>query len=258
MKIEYFHVDAFTDAVFGGNPAGVCLLDEWLPAAMMEKIAAENRHSETAFLIAADNHYEIRWFTPKMEVSLCGHATLASAHVLYDHKGHAGSRIDFQSRFDHLAVEKDGGLLYLDFPSQPVSTIEAPSGLEPALGEKPLEVLGERRYLVRLDSEKIVRDLKPDMDLLSKIDKPVIVTAPGVEADFVSRFFAPAFGIPEDPVTGSAHCTLIPYWSQKLGKKKLTAFQASARGGRLYCEDKGERVKIGGKAVTYMQGWIEV
>ncbi len=258
MKIEYFHVDAFTDAVFGGNPAGVCLLDEWLPADMMQKIAAENRHSETAFVIPAEKHFDIRWFTPSVEVSLCGHATLASAHVLCRHKGYSGSRIEFQSRFEPLAVEKNGGLLYLDFPSQPVSILEAPSGLEAALGQKPVEVLGDRRYLVRLSSEKTVRDLKPDMALLGKVDKPVVVTAPGDEVDFVSRFFAPGYGIPEDPVTGSAHCSLIPYWSQKLGKKNLTAVQVSARGGRLYCEDKGERVKIGGEAVTYLQGWIEV
>jgi PhzF family phenazine biosynthesis protein len=259
MRLQYFHVDAFSDAVFSGNPAGVCLLDKWLPTALMQQIAFENNLSETAFVMPARDYYGIRWFTPTVEVDLCGHATLAAAHVLFQHQGFAGPVINFRSNTDRLAVAKRDGLLVLDFPSRPPLPCATPNKLVQALGQAPLEVLAARDYFVVYPSEEIVRNLKPDMGLLCGLDKfAVIVTAKGKDVDFVSRFFAPKEGVPEDPVTGSAHCSLTPYWAKKLGKNKMTALQVSARGGKLFCEDAGERVKIGGTAVTYLQGWIEV
>lgn len=258
MKIEFYQVDAFTSEVFRGNPAGVCVLDEWLPEDTMQNIAAENNLSETAFIIPAGQKYEIRWFTPRIEVNLCGHATLASAHVLYRHKDISKPGIEFHSKSGPLMVEKNGDILILDFPSRPPSICEIPPLLEKGLGLHPLEVLEDWNYLVLLPSEETVRKLTPDMTILGQLDKSVIVTAPGEEADFVSRFFAPILGIPEDPVTGSSHCTLIPYWSKRLSKTTLVAYQVSVRGGKLYCQDIGDRVKIGGNAVTYLQGYINV
>jgi PhzF family phenazine biosynthesis protein len=258
MQIEYFHVDAFTDQVFTGNPAGVCLLDTWLHADLMQMIASENNLSETAFVVPDGHYFGIRWFTPHVEIDLCGHATLASAHILFRHKSFVGSNIEFHSNTDRLTVEKTGDILTLDFPSRPPVSCPIPPILVQALSHDPIEVLSARDYLVVFQSEDIVRKLKPDMALLSKIDKAVIVTARGKEADFVSRFFAPIYGIPEDPVTGSSHCTLIPYWSKQLSKSSLVALQVSSRGGRLYCQYQGDRVRIGGNAVTYLQGYFSV
>jgi PhzF family phenazine biosynthesis protein len=259
MKIEYYHVDAFTDKPFSGNPAGVCLLNRWLPDELMQKIAFENGLSETAFIVFEKDNYRIRWFTPEVEVDLCGHATLASAHVLFHHKGVVSSVISLRSNTEFLVVSKKEEILVLNFPSRPA----VPSAVHPllaqALGYNPVEVLSSRDYLAVYPSEEIVRNLKPDMALLSQLDKfGIIVTAPGNKVDFVSRFFCPRQGIPEDPVTGSAHCTLIPYWSKRLSKPVMTALQVSRRGGRLFCENAGERVNIGGQAVTYSQGFIEV
>jgi PhzF family phenazine biosynthesis protein len=258
MQIEFFHIDAFTDQAFAGNPAGVCLLDKWLPADLMQRIAFENGLSETAFIVPAGPYFEIRWFSPKVEVDLCGHTTLASAHVLFRHKGFKGSSIEFHSNTDCLMVEKTGDILVLDFPARPPVPCPTPRGLIQALSRQPIEVLSARDYLAVFPSEEIVRKLKPDITLLSQLDKAVIVTARGKDVDFVSRFFAPIYGIPEDPVTGSSHCTLIPYWSKKLSKSSLVALQVSPRGGRLYCQNQGDRVKIGGNAVTYLEGHLSV
>ncbi len=258
MQIEFFHIDAFTDHAFAGNPAGVCLLDKWLHVDLMQRIASENGLSETTFIVPAGPHFEIRWFTPKVEIDLCGHGTLASAHVLFRHKGFTASIIEFHSNTDRLMVEKTGDILALDFPARPPVPCPMPPGIIEALSHQPIEVLSARDYLVAFPSEEIVRKLKPDMALLSQLDKAVIVTAKGEKVDFVSRFFAPIYGIPEDPVTGSSHCTLIPYWSKQLSKSSLVALQVSPRGGRLYCQNKGDRVNIGGNAVTYLHGYLSV
>jgi PhzF family phenazine biosynthesis protein len=242
----------------------VCLLGKALPDAVMQSIAAENNLPETAFVLRGREHLELRWFTPAVEVDLCGHATLAAAHVLFAHtrapSGASVARIEFQSKSGPLAVERDGELLVLDFPSRPAAACEAPEALVRGLGSAPLEVLGSRDYLCVYAREEDVASLRPDMSLLAGLDRfGVIATAPGSGAvDFVSRFFAPGEGIPEDPVTGSAHCTLIPYWAKRLGKTKLSARQVSARGGELACELAGDRVRIGGRAVTYLRGEIEI
>ena len=259
MRLEYYHVDAFAEVAFSGNPAGVCFLDRWLPDDVMQKIALENSVPETAFIVTGANDYRIRWFTPKVEVDLCGHATLASAHVLFHHKGVSDEAVQFISNSDTLMVENTGQMLVLNFPSRPPVPCIAPPELALVLGQIPLEVLASRDYLVLLPSESNVRNLEPDMDLLRRLDKfGLIVTAKGEQADFVSRFFCPGGGIPEDPVTGSSHCTLIPYWARKLGKSSLKALQVSPRGGWLYCHYLGDRVRIGGHAVTYSQGFIEL
>jgi PhzF family phenazine biosynthesis protein len=261
MKIPYWHVDAFTKGLFGGNPAGVCVLDSWLHDESLQAIAAENNLSETAFVVRRGAHCDIRWFTPKVEVDLCGHATLAAAHVLFAHAGWRGSLVEFRSQSGRLLVERKEGLLVLDFPARPPQPRPAPDTLLRGLGAAPAEVYGARDYLAVYATEAEVRGLAPDMELLTKIDlMGVIATSPAADpatADFVSRFFAPSCGIPEDPVTGSAHCTLVPYWSKRLGRKALRARQVSARGGELFCEDAGERVKIGGRAVTYLAGELE-
>ena len=264
MRIPFFHVDAFASEVFKGNPAGVCLLGERLPDAVMQAIAAENNLPETAFVLQGEGRIGLRWFTPTVEVDLCGHATLAAAHVLFAHAGQLsgahGARIEFQSKSGPLAVERDGELLVLDFPSRPAAACETPEALIRGLGSAPLEVLGSRDYLCVYEREEDVASLRPDMSLLAGLDRfGVIATAPSSGAvDFVSRFFAPGDGIPEDPVTGSAHCTLIPYWSGRLGRTRLTARQISARGGELSCSLVGNRVRIGGRAVTYLRGEIDV
>jgi PhzF family phenazine biosynthesis protein len=260
MKIEYYHVDAFTNSVFGGNPAGVCLLEKPMAEEVMQKIAAENNLSETAFVWLEKGTYQIRWFSPATEVDLCGHATLASAHVLLNRKGLNAERLEFQSKTDRLSVQKENGLLYLDFPARTARACHAPTELLTALILQPLEVLASvRDYLVIYPTEETVKRLNPNMDRLKQIDKfGVIVSAPGEKADFVSRFFCPGAGIAEDPVTGSSHCTLIPYWSKKSGKTKLQARQVSARGGELMCQNLGERVRIGGQAVIYCEGKVEI
>ncbi len=264
MRIPFFHVDAFASEAFKGNPAGVCLLREWPPDPVMQAIAAENNLPETAFVLRGGGRFGLRWFTPTVEVDLCGHATLAAAHVLFAHAGRPPgasiARIEFQSKSGLLAVEREGEQLVLDFPSRPPLPCAAPEALIRGLGRAPLEVLGSRDYLCVYGRAEDVATLRPDLSLLAGLDRfGVIVTAPGSGAvDFVSRFFAPGDGIPEDPVTGSAHCTLIPYWAKRLGKSKLAARQISARGGELSCELAGDRVRIGGRAVTYLRGEIEV
>jgi len=264
MRIPLFHVDAFASEVFRGNPAGVCPLEAWLPDAVMQSIAMENALPETAFLVGGGGRYDIRWFTPETEVELCGHATLASAHVLFGGKERGAETIAFASKGGPLRVDRRGDLLALDLPSRPpeaLPSLEAiRTSLAAALGAAPRDVLAARDYLAVFDHEDEVRALAPDMARVAALDRfAVIVTAKGRDGgdvDFVSRFFAPAKGIPEDPVTGSAHCTLVPYWSSRLGKDELRARQLSRRGGDLACELRGDRVSLAGRAVLYLEGTI--
>lgn len=258
LKIPMYQVDAFAGQVFSGNPAAICPLDAWLADEQMQAIAAENNLAETAFFVRNGSGYKLRWFTPMVEVDLCGHATLASAFVILNDLTPGERCVSFETKSGKLAVTRDGDLYSLDFPSRPPAPCEQPCpGLVAALGGNPAEVLAARDYFVVYSSEEELRSLKPDMQALMTIDRfAVIATAPGREADFVSRFFAPAKGVPEDPVTGSSHCSLIPYWSHRLGKKKLHAYQVSPRGGELWCEDRGERVTISGKAVRFFEGTI--
>ena len=258
-KIKIYQIDAFANRVFAGNPAAVCPLDRWIDDGLMQAIAQENNLSETAFFVPLDKGYHIRWFTPVEEVDLCGHATLASAYAIFTYIDSSKNEVTFQSRSGPLTVGKRGDLLAMDFPAQPPSSCDPPSALIQALSAKPAEVLGSEDYFVVFPSEQDVRRLNPDMGLLMKIGlRGVIVTAPGKEADFVSRFFDPKQGVNEDPVTGSAHCALVPYWAKKLGKKDLLAHQVSKRGGELFCKDQGDRVIISGRAVSYLQGVITV
>jgi PhzF family phenazine biosynthesis protein len=259
MRLPIFHVDAFTSQVFRGNPAAVCPLESWLDDATLQSIAAENNLSETAFLVGREGAYDIRWMTPTQEVDLCGHATLASAFVLFGGAEKGRDEVLFRSRSGLLKVRREADLLTLDFPSRPPKAVTASDDLLEGLGRPPREVWAARDYLAVYDREEDVRALAPDMDRLARLDQfAVIVTAPGARVDFVSRFFAPRAGIDEDPVTGSSHCTLVPFWSKRLGKKRLHALQVSARGGELFCEDRGDRVAISGRAVRYLEGTIEV
>jgi PhzF family phenazine biosynthesis protein len=259
MRIPLYQIDAFADRVFRGNPAAVCPLDAWLPDDVLQAIAAENNLAETAFFIPEGDAYGLRWFTPVMEVDLCGHATLASAYVIMEYLAPQRASVGFTTRSGLLTVERDGDRLAMDFPARPPEPCAAPDALLQGLGGQPEAVLRSRDYFVLYATEAEVRALRPRMDLLEKLDAlGIIVTAPGSDCDFVSRFFAPGAGIPEDPVTGSAHCTLVPYWAQRLGKRALHARQLSARGGELWCEDRGERVRIAGNAVRFLEGTIEV
>lgn len=257
MDIPIYQVDAFTSSVFSGNPAAVCPLEEWLSDSIMQAIARENNLSETAFFVPEGDVYRIRWFTPEAEVDLCGHATLATAYVILNLMDRARSEVQFLSRSGQLCVSLKGNILTMDFPSQPPRQCEIPPMLISGLGKEPVEILCSEDYFAVYESEDDVRRLEPDMAALCSIGlRGVIVTAPGKNADFVSRFFAPRLGIPEDPVTGSAHCALIPYWSDRLGKNDLHARQISRRGGELFCRDLGARVEISGYAALFMSGTI--
>lgn len=261
LTIPIYQVDAFSDKLFGGNPAAICPLKEWLPAPQMQKIAAENNLAETAFFIPQGKDFELRWFTPESEVDLCGHATLATAHVLFTQLNFEGDTIHFHTlKAGTLTVSRKGDLYTLDFPSRAPQSCEVPEGLIEALGGiKPVEILRSRDYFIVYETEADVLALNPNFAALSRIESlGFVVTAPGDNSDFVSRFFAPSAGIDEDPVTGSSHCNLIPYWADRLGKFKLHAFQVSARRGELWCEHKGDRVLMSGKAVTYLIGAIFV
>jgi PhzF family phenazine biosynthesis protein len=261
MKLPIYQVDAFAAELFQGNPAAVCPLDGWLPTSTMQAIALENNLSETAFYVRqAPGRYGLRWFTPAVEIELCGHATVAAASVILDVRRETdASKLLFDTLSGGLAVEREGDLYVLDFPANPPQECMADPGLTEALGAQPSVVLGARDYLCVYEDLDQIRGLKPDMGRLGRIDRRgIIVTAPGRDEDFVSRFFAPSKGVPEDPVTGSAHTTLIPYWSRRLGKTHLFARQISSRGGELWCRDLGDRVKIGGRAVQYLQGEISV
>jgi len=259
MKLQLFQIDAFTDKVFGGNPAAVCPLEKWLKPELHQKIAAENNLPETAFFVKNSYGFDIRWFTPEMEINLCGHATLASAHVLFNYLGYNKNQIIFDSKSGTLKVTKKGEMLCLDFPANKPEKISLSAKLEEALGAKPVEVYKSRDILAIFDNEKEIENINPNFELLKQIDcMGVIVSAKGENCDFVSRFFAPAVGINEDPVTGSAHTTLVPYWAEKLEKKKLHAFQISKRRGELFCEIMGRRVLISGKSATYLIGEINI
>jgi PhzF family phenazine biosynthesis protein len=259
MTIPYYEVLAFTSRPFGGNPAGICILNEWLPDHLMQAIAAENNLAETAFMIERERHFDLRWMTPTIEMDLCGHATLASAYVIFKYLGRRRDLVNFQSPSGELRVERVGERLILDFPSRPATPCEPLPALAKALGRQPLKVFKGRDYLAVFDRQEDIIAIAPKFEALAKLDaQGVIVTAPGNDCDFVSRYFAPRAGIPEDPVTGSAHCALIPYWSKQLGRKNLHARQLSRRGGELFCEDRGARVGIGGMAVSYLEGTIQV
>jgi PhzF family phenazine biosynthesis protein len=259
MKIAIYQIDAFTDSVFSGNPAAICPLDEWLPEETMLAIAAENNLSETAFFVRTGDSYALRWFTPASEVDLCGHATLATAHLLLNHLAETQGAVAFDTKSGRLEVRQDGARLVMNFPARPAIVAQPEPGLIDAVGKAPLEVLTTDNYMLVYGSEADVLDITPDMGLLASLGKQgAIVTAPGDACDFVSRYFAPAVGIPEDPVTGSTHCTLTPYWSARLGKKALSARQVSKRGGSLTCTDLGDRVAIAGQAVLYLQGDIKI
>ncbi len=256
-RIPVYQVDAFASRVFTGNPAAVCPLERWLPDEQMQAIAAENNLPETAFFVPNGDGYHLRWFTPTVEVDLCGHATLASAFVILNKLTPEAKSVQFSSKSGKLVVMRDGDLLSLDFPARPPAECDVYPGLLAAMGGEPEAVFAAREYLVVYATEGEVRNLTPDLAVIAKADRfAVMATAPGREVDFVSRFFAPAQGIPEDPVTGSAYCTLIPYWSRRLRKTKLHAYQASARGGEVWCEDRGDRVTISGKAVQFLEGTI--
>lgn len=259
MEIPIYQVDAFTASVFGGNPAAVCPLESWLPDATLQAIAAENNLAETAFFVRSGGNFELRWFTPVCEVDLCGHATLASAHVLFHELDEPGSTVRFNTKSGALSVSHENERLILDFPARPPREITTDPQLISALGGKPTEILAARDYMVCYASEEEVQALSPDMEALKKLDRfACIVTAPGRDCDFVSRFFAPAKGVPEDPVTGSAHCTLIPYWASRLKKTSFFAKQISSRGGELFCRLAGDRVEIAGYSVLYLRGTISV
>lgn len=255
MKLPIYQVDAFASEPFEGNPAAVCPLEEWLPDELMQKIAMENNLSETAFFVPQNDGFRLRWFTPTTEVDLCGHATLASAHVLFEHLEYDEPDIRFDSNSGELTVRKEGGLLVMDFPAAELNKEKAPPFLEEAIGVSADELYRDTDYLYVIESEKKVRNLNPDIKRIAKADvRGIIVTAPSEEYDFVSRFFAPNAGVDEDPVTGSAHTMLAPYWSKRLDKKKLVGRQVSRRGGTVHCHHKGDRVEISGQACTVMQG----
>ncbi len=257
MRVPIYQVDAFTRKAFGGNPAAVCPLERWLDDGTLQRVAAENNLSETAFFVGARGRYDLRWFTPGMEVDLCGHATLASAHVLFTMLEPDLQEITFTTRSGLLTVRREGERLSMDFPSRPGTPQEASEALIEGLGAEPEAVLLARDTMAVLRSEEAVRGLTPRMDALSRVDSlGIIATAPGEGADFVSRFFAPRAGVPEDPVTGSAHCTLVPYWAERLGRSILRALQVSPRGGELFCELRGDRVIIAGHAVTCLEGTL--
>lgn len=259
MKLPLYQVDAFTSRLFGGNPAAVVPLDDWLPDGVLAGIAAENNLAETAFVISRPDVVPLRWFTPTVEVDLCGHATLAAAHVLFRYYFPRTTRLTFSTRSGNLIVTREGELLSMDFPARPGQPVAVTDSLVAALGIRPREALLARDLMAIFDSEADVRDFRPDFQRIAALDAfAVIVTAPGDTVDFAYRFFAPRAGIPEDPATGSAHCTLVPYWAARLGKSKLVAKQLSVRGGDFFVNLRGDRVVIAGRTVEYLRGEITV
>ena len=259
MKLPIYQIDAFAEKKFEGNPAAVVPLNEWLPDSVMQSIAEENNLAETAFFVPTEDAFHIRWFTPIKEVNLCGHATIASAYVLFNILGYKKEVLSFESLSGVLHVYKKDNLLTLDFPAKPPEICNTPALLSPGLGNTPIECLKHDDYIAVFKNEEDVLAITPDHEMLKQLDlRGVIATAQSSEFDFIARFFAPKYGIPEDPVTGSAYTQLTPYWSDKLGKQKLHAKQISSRGGKLLCENKGNRVLISGAAVKYMEGSIEI
>jgi PhzF family phenazine biosynthesis protein len=258
-EIPLYQVDAFTSEVFGGNPAAICPLESWLDDSLMQSIALENNLSETAFFVPDGEDFHLRWFTPVFEVDLCGHATLAASYVIATYLEPGREKIGFRTRSGRLEVTRVGDLFTLDFPVLAREACDSPPLLREALGVEVLACFDGMDMMAIVADEATVRGLSPDMSRLAALEtRGVIVTAEGVDCDFVSRFFAPKHGIPEDPVTGSAHCLLTPYWSERLGRKRMTARQVSARGGELEVELKGGRVLISGRAAPYMMGSIRV
>jgi len=259
MQVPIYQVDTFSSRLFAGNPAAVCPLDRWMDDGLLQSIAAENNLAETAFFVEDDGRYRLRWFTPTVEVDLCGHATLATAFVILNRLTPDKDRVTFATRSGELTVVREGNRYRMDFPSRPPELCQPHPDLLHALGGTPEAVFAARDYLVVYRGEDEVAALRPDMEKLSHVDRfAVIVTAPGKNDDFVSRFFAPSKGVPEDPVTGSAHCTLIPYWAKRLGKTALKARQISKRGGELWCQDRGERVSMSGGAALFLEGSIHL
>lgn len=259
MKIDLYQIDAFASKQFEGNPAAVCPLDEWLPDALMQSIAAENNLSETAFLVANGQAYDLRWFTPISEVDLCGHATLASAYTLFEILGFAGDKIEFNTSSGMLSVVRDGEYLKMNFPAQVPVKCETPPEITKAFGVEPSICLKATDLIVVFNSEKDVRNAAPKMALLEQMEcRGIVITSLAEDYDFIARFFAPRVGINEDPVTGSAFTQLVPYWAQQLNKSIFKARQVSARGGDVDCELLGDRVMIAGKAIKYMEATIEV
>ncbi|HZD41863.1 MAG TPA: PhzF family phenazine biosynthesis protein [Terriglobales bacterium] len=259
IKVPIYQIDAFAERPFQGNPAAVCPLEDWLSDDLLQSIAEENNLSETAFYVGRNGAYELRWFTPSKEVDLCGHATLAAAHVLFEAGRLEESRVTFQSRSGPLRVFREGGVLTLDFPARPAVRCEVPPLMTDGLGAMPRECYRAMDYMAVFESEDVIRGLAPDFRRLQSLDlRGVIVTSAGKTSDFVSRFFAPNYGIDEDPVTGSAHCTLAPYWADRLGKSIMTAQQLSKRAGKLRCRVEGERVFISGQTVSYLEGTIKI
>lgn len=257
MKLKQYQVDAFTGKAFGGNPAAVVPLTSWPDDYLLQAIAEENNLSETAFFVPSEKGYRLRWFSPVREVDLCGHATLATAHVIFEMLGYTKPSICFETRSGDLLVKKRGNQLEIDFPARPPKPCGIPESLVQALGRRPLEVLAADDYLVVFDNEATILAIVPNQALLNQLDlRGVVITAPGTEVDFVSRFFAPKYGIPEDPVTGSAHCQLAPYWAGKLGKNTLSARQISKRGGDIVCKVNADRVLLIGSAVLFMEAEI--
>jgi PhzF family phenazine biosynthesis protein len=259
MKLPLYQIDAFTNRMFGGNPAAVVLLDAWLPDDVLKAIAAENNLAETAFVVPHDEAMPLRWFTPTVEVDLCGHATLAAAHVLFRYTFPSAKRLTFSTLSGNLTVTRDGDLLSMDFPSRPGKPVEITDAVISALGIRPREAYRARDLLAIFESELQIRDFRPDFERIASLDAfAVTISAPGEAVDYVYRFFAPRHGIPEDPVTGSANCTLVPYWAARLGRPALVAKQLSTRGGALHCALRGDRVLIAGQAVEYLRGEITV
>ena len=260
MKIPIYQVDAFASVIFKGNPAAVCPLKEWLPDQVMQNIAMENNLSETAFFIEDNGIYHIRWFTPKAELDLAGHPTLATAHIILNELDKNINTINFQTKIgDTLKVNLDKNLYIMDFPSRPPKNINEIEILYEALGKKPRELLAHRDLIVIFDNEEEIKSIIPNMSKLMQLSYPsIVISAIGNEVDFVSRNFAPKLGIPEDPVTGSSHCELIPYWSKILNKNEMIAHQLSERGGEIYCGYNNERVSLGGEAITFLRGEIEI
>lgn len=260
MELMLYQVDAFTSKPFAGNPAAVCPVDEWPADHLLQAVAAENNLSETAFVGPGEHGLAIRWFTPAAEVDLCGHATLAAARVLFERDAVDGDRVEFESRSGMLAVDRlPDGRLEMNFPAYPREQLEVTPGIAQTLGAVPQELWLAKFYMAVFDSEDEVRSVAPDLKRVAQLDTTgLIVTAPGRDVDFVSRFFAPRLGISEDPVTGSAHCALTPYWAERLGKTELRARQVSKRGGELWCALDGDRVRIAGHAVEVMSGVMRV
>jgi PhzF family phenazine biosynthesis protein len=260
LKIPAYHIDAFAGAVFSGNPAVVCALERWLEDETLQLIARENSVPVTAFFVEAIDHHELRWFTPTLELNICGHGTVAAAAVLFDHMEGSRESLVFKTKAGTFDVVKDGPLIALDFPIYEAEPCPAkPGDLVRALGREPKEILKAQNYLAVYEGEAEIRAVSPDMDLLKEIDcLGVIVTSPGENSDFVSRYFAPRIGIPEDAATGSTHCTLAPYWSRRLGKRKLHSIQLSQRRGELWCESLEDRVRISANAVRYAESVLYV